>query len=332
MTIQKKSSFFSLVSLFPLLICLGVGCRKPTPVKSVPAAIPAAEPIAQEISKEAKKEPKQEKPTQPVQSVPVEDVGSYAPSKKIKTMTLDELTKARAYYVKYDKQVQLADTLERLIALSPDHEIIQPYLREFAELQFKRDIFAESEVLYQRYTQLYPGSPDVAYMMFQGLLSVYKQLRPASHDLTKVKTLLEQSKDFLKRFGETHQYSEQVQQLIRTAQVMLLEGEYLRALSSLKKDAYAHRISDLQAAMRRLTYIETKVLSQLPEAPEVLDSELKRLLGELKTEKYTALSPDDAATREVLVGVLSETFEVLAQLCEHYRSSLKYPVPSEGWF
>jgi len=331
MTKQKKSSFFSLIFLFPGLICLCAGCRKPALVKSAPAAIPPAVPMAQVPPLEGKRDKPiaQESPN----GVNTGETGDeYVPNKKIKIMTLDELTKARAYYIKYDKQAQLADTLERLIALSPDHEMTQPYVREFAELQFKREIFSEAEILYQRYAQLYPGSADVDYMMFQGLLSTYKQLRPASHDLTKVKNLLDQSQDFLKRFGGAHAYSEQVNQLIRTAQVMLLEGEYLRALSSLKKDAYAHRMGDLQAAMRRLTYVETKILPELPEAPEVLGGELKRLLDELKAEKYTAMSPDDTATREVLVGLLTETFDVLAQLCEHYKSSLTYSVPTEGWF
>lgn len=185
--------------------------------------------------------------------------------KKIKEMSFDEAQRVLTYQKQRGKDQLVIALLERLITLSADHETMELFLKELADLRFKLNSFEEAEMLYEQYAMLYPGSKEIDFIEYRVIQSLEKQLPDSRRDQTKRKALLEKADIFLKRFGETNQHAHAIQEIIQKARIILFENEAQHAAFYLQKYAYTERLSTLTAAQKRLLFIHEKLLPTLKE-------------------------------------------------------------------
>ncbi|HBL98542.1 TPA: hypothetical protein DDZ86_02770 [Candidatus Dependentiae bacterium] len=184
-------------------------------------------------------------------------------AKKIKDMTFEEGVKVLAYYKALGKDQGVVSVLERLITLAPDHETMEPLLRELADLTFKLEDFEQAGSLYQQYALLYPGSKDSDYIESRAIESTSKQMLDGQRDQSKVKLLIEQAQNFIERFGEKSTYTKTVRVLLNEGKRSLFESELNRVAFYLQKYLYTERIASIQSARNRLQGAVEKQLADL---------------------------------------------------------------------
>ncbi|KKS68604.1 MAG: hypothetical protein UV38_C0001G0145 [candidate division TM6 bacterium GW2011_GWE2_42_60] len=204
--------------------------------------------------------------------------------KKIKEMNFDEAQRVLTYQKQRGKDQLVIALLEKLIALSPDHETMELFLRELADIRFKLNAFEEAEMLYEQYAMLYPGSKDIDLIEYRVIQSLAGQLPDARRDQTRRKALLEKTAAYLERFGDNNQYVDAIKKIVQKERLILFESEAQHAAFYLQKYVYSERLSTLVAAQKRLIFVHDKLLPSLADA--------------LSKEKYTHILDTLTAIKE----------------------------------
>lgn len=239
---------------------------------------------------------------------------------------------ALAYYKHINKTEQIADTLERLIALAVDHEAMEPYIIEFADLEFDREHYPEAEVLYEKYAYLYPGGKKIHYMTYRSLLALHHQLQPAERELSLIKKLLTRAESFLAKTNIPEKYVTAATDLKKLALGLLCEGELHRAGFYIQRHSYTGKINALYAAAQHIQSVEENFLSQLELDPA--DQNYIKALAALKkinAKKFTLILPEDEKKRAAFVTALQNALQSLEVVVTAYQKTLKNKTPKLGW-
>ena len=125
-------------------------------------------------------------------------------NKKIEKLTFEEALQVYDYYKRNKKDYQLILVIERIMALSSDHAVIEPLLRQSSDLNFEWGNYEKAEESYASYAQLYPGSSDIDYIQKQQIEASFKQQSIAQRDQTKTKQTIQLAQNFLTNFPQTN--------------------------------------------------------------------------------------------------------------------------------
>ena len=237
--------------------------------------------------------------------------------KKIKEMNFDEAQRVLVYQKQRGKDLLVVALLEKLIALSPDHETMEIFLRELADLRFKLNAFEEAEMLYEQYAMLYPGSKDIDFIEYRVIQSLAGQLPDARRDQTRRKTLLEKADAYIERFGENNQFSDTLKKLVQKERLILFESEAQHAAFYLQKYVYSERLSTLVAAQKRLLFVHDKLL------PSLVDTLSKEKYAHILNTLSVIKEPDfSSKTAEQKLEILQQATDLLLLAAEELMPDL----------
>lgn len=254
------------IFIFPLTLCLLSGCtRRPDATHA--------------YKKESTSE--ERKPQRPL--------------KKIEQMNLDEAREAAAYFRDLQNEPKLAMALERVIILTSNTDELAVLMRELALLHENLENHEEAGTVYEQYTKLFPGNPDVNHMTYKMLEILRKQIQDVVHDQSKIKQLAEQSDIFLGRFGAKDPYAKRVDVLRTQSYQLWTKSELARAQFYLDRYAYTSKPSALNAAGKRLEEAE-RILANLT-YKETDEQAVEKIMDTIRVSNFESLSDDEKIRR-----------------------------------
>lgn len=226
-----------------------------------------------------------------------QDAPPQAPTKKPKDMNLEEARNAYAYYKSVDKDTQISNVIERIVILSTDQDEIEKLLREAGMIKIKQGLYEEAEVFFTNYLTLFPGSKIADGIESQLILSIHKQSKGSTRDLTKVHATIARAKAFLERFGTTNPHAVLVTTILEQSYLTLLEHEALQISFYLNKTKHVQKPEKaFISAQKRAETAHTKKLPPLnpsTEEQQILNESFQPLKDNFAqkppAEQYTAL-------------------------------------------
>ena len=226
-----------------------------------------------------------------------------AHNKKIENLTYDEALKVYAYYKKLGKKQQLGQTIQRILALSTDHDLIDTLLIELADIEFEFEHYPKAEEFYAQHAQLYPGGSRLDYVMKQTIEASFKQLLEPHRDQTKTKDTIRVATKFLSIFPAENQYSERVAYILQTCYMNLIEHELNQVVFYLNRYTLTQQQKTLDAAWQRLMFLNREIV------PYSTNPAIKKA-GELITEAQQQEQPKkDRASIEKLIDPLQKAIK-----------------------
>lgn len=256
--------------------------------------------------KQPKKEVAQVAPQQPApkkeKTVKEKTVVDQHPAsnKKIENLTHDEALKVYAYYKKLGKKIQIGQTIQRILALSTDHDLIDSLLIELADLEFEFGHYPKAEEFYAQHAQLYPGGERLDYVMKQTIESSFKQMLEPHRDQTKTKDTIRVATKFLSTFPAENQYTERINFILQTCYMNLMEHELNQVLFYLNRYNLGQQQKALEAAWQRLMYLNREIV------PHITNPKIKKAGQVIEEARNQETPKKDSASIEKLIDPLQK--------------------------
>lgn len=181
--------------------------------------------------------------------------------KKIERLTFDEALDVYYFYKKQPKKPQLASVIERIIALTTDHDFINPLLIELADLMFESGNYKKAEEYYTQHATMYPGSSHIDYVKTRQIESAYKQILDVRRDQSKTKETRKLIESYLLSLDNDNPKRKNMEKILDQCYMILLESEllyinfYLNRYRTMERQEKA-----LDAAYKRLHHINTTLI------------------------------------------------------------------------
>ncbi len=195
--------------------------------------------------------------------LPLALLTSCGGTKKIKDMNFEEAALAKENYAKTGSPELQITSLERMLAVSPDHATSESLLLELGKLYIQQEHFEKAQELYKLYGQLYPGSEYLPGARFNEIRSHFALLQSAENDQTETRTCISLITRFISEFPHETEYIDKLIPLLKTCYYLLVESELVFArlhVRRFERDGYAPA---LNASKKRLRYIEEKIIPDL---------------------------------------------------------------------
>lgn len=229
------------------------------------------------------------------------------PVKGIKDTTLDEAVLCKNYYKKIEDYDLVAKYLEHALTLAKDHMLRSKLILELGDMYMKLEDKDKAEKMYNQYKLLYPGSPQINYVLYQEIVASYEDAGESAKDATKNKNTVKLAEEYLKEFGGDEEHSERVQKMLEDSYFKLFKKEIDTAGFYLKKYSYEQNEHLLNSAKKRIK----KALSEY--APHMPNNEPLLKLKAIEVP----IEPVDA-----LVGTLTSMMTTLDDyVSQHYIPS-----------
>ncbi len=119
--------------------------------------------------------------------------------KNIKTMTVEELQKAKEYYSATNSKTNAISYLEQIITISSDQQLLKDFRLELADLYFDQGLITKANKMYTGYLGLYPGSEHRAYAHYRAILCRFYETFSADRDQTRTEETLILTQEYLNR-------------------------------------------------------------------------------------------------------------------------------------
>lgn len=119
--------------------------------------------------------------------------------KNIKTMTLEELQKAKEYYLAINNKTNAITYLEQIITISSDQQLLKDFRLELADLYFDQGTIGKANKMYTSYLALYPGSEHRAYAHYRAILCRFYETFSPDRDQTRTEETLILTQEYLNR-------------------------------------------------------------------------------------------------------------------------------------
>ena len=223
-------------------------------------------------------------------------------SGRIERLNFEDATKAYNYYKANNQVPQVVKSIERMIALSTDHEVINKLIIELADIKFKLEAFAEAEALYMRHSLIYPGSPNIDYIVSQHIESAFRQILDPARDQTKTKATIELSKKFLERFKPSNRYYQRIKSIEQECQYLLLTSELNNIDFYLQKHTVTGLPAPLKAVRQRIIHIKKNIL------PHIDNKQAHRIAQEIEAQLE---EPEDLKLAPELLTPIVEKIRLL---------------------
>lgn len=205
-------------------------------------------------------------------------------------MTIDEAREAARYFKEIGNERNEAVALERVILLTGDTQELSDLMHKLSVLHEKLGNYEEAGTVYEQYTKLFPGNPDISYMTYKMIDILSKQIVDVYRDQSKIKQLAEQAEAFLTRFGDTNKNAKKVAALKKLGYQLLTQSELARARFYLDKYYYTLKPSALRATGKRLEEAE-KVLVNL-DFDEKTAKNIEATMDAIRAEDFDKQQPD----------------------------------------
>lgn len=226
-----------------------------------------------------------------------------ANNKKIDNLTHDEALKVYAYYKKQGKKSQTAQTIERIMALSTDHELIDSLLMELADIEFELENYSKAAEHYTQHALLYPGGTNLRYVIKQNIEALFKQILEPHRDQTKTKETIQAIKKFITTFPDDTEFVPRITFILETCYMNLLEHELNQVLFYMNRYNLTQQQKTLDAAWLRLTYLNREIL------PYITNKNLKNASELIDQAQKDETLKKDSATLERLVAPLQKALK-----------------------
>lgn len=208
-------------------------------------------------------------------------------NKKIEKLTFEEAQQVYNYYQRGHKDLQLIMTLERMLSLSSDHTVVEPLLKQAADLYFEQGNYKKAEELYASYSQLYPGSEAIDYVQKQEIEASNNQRSIAQRDQTKTKKTIALAKNFLSTFPSTNKYYTRVHEIMIDCYFIIMESELNKIRFYINRYYLLEQPKALEAAWQRLADMNRDVLANIDDQSiRVLQEKIRKVLDQ-PTEQRT---------------------------------------------
>ena len=204
------------------------------------------------------------------------------PYKKIERLTLDEALKVYEYYKRNKKNLQLIMTIERIMALSADHALLEPMLREVGDLYYLQEDYKKAEEHYASYVQLYPGSAHIDYVQKRLIEASFNQKANAQRDQKKTKDTIQLARNFLADFPIKNQYRARVQEILEECYFVMMESELNRVLFYINRhNTISNQQKALEAGWQRLADLNRDILTNIQDqCIHVMQEKIRNMLNQ----------------------------------------------------
>lgn len=219
-------------------------------------------------------------------------------NKKIDRLAFDEARKVYDYYKRTGQSPQLAQTIERIITLSSDHEIIEPLLHELADLTFEAGNYTKAQEHYAQHALLYPGSSSIDYIKSQQIEAAFKQMLSPNHDQSKTKEIIQLCDSFLTSFPANNRFTKHIVNIRQDCYVNLTESELDQIAFYLQRFALTENKTALEAAWQRLIHLNQAIL------PHLIDPRIKAAHQKITEAQTAEETQRNRATIEQLITPL----------------------------
>lgn len=119
--------------------------------------------------------------------------------KNIKTMTVEELQKAKEYYIAINNKTNAILYLEQIITIASDQQLLKDFRLELADLYFEQGLISKACKVYTSYLGLYPGSEHRAYVHYRAILCRFYETFSSDRDQTRTEETLVLTQEYLNR-------------------------------------------------------------------------------------------------------------------------------------
>lgn len=129
---------------------------------------------------------------------------------------------------KYEKDSRFEEAIAQFTSIKNKH----PYSHlateselKIADIQFKREDFAEAQISYETFKELHPSHSKMAYVVFRIGQSLYKQLPDSiDRDLSLAEKCIETMNEILNRYPQA-EYAKEAQEVLQKTTEKLAEKE-----------------------------------------------------------------------------------------------------------
>lgn len=192
------------------------------------------------------------------------------PLKGIKHTNLDEAIRCINFYKAQGDQDLAAKYLEHALTLAKDHKILAQLTLDLADLYMELEKRDKAGKYYNQYKILYPGSPQIKYVLFQELMATELDSLESDKDQSKTKAALKLGQQFLADFPDDSEYAEKVKEIIQRCYQKLTKSELQAASFYINKFYYETKESALKAAHKRIEFLLKEYAYHLDGGEELL--------------------------------------------------------------
>jgi outer membrane protein assembly factor BamD (BamD/ComL family) len=229
------------------------------------------------------------------------------PIKGIKDTTLEEAMLCKNYYKKIEDYDLVSKYLEHALTLAKDHMLRSKLILELGDIYMKLEDKDKAEKMYNQYKLLYPGSPQINYVLYQEIVASYEDAGESTKDATKNKNTVKLAESYLKEFSNDEEHSERVKKMLEDSYFKLFKKEIDTADFYVKKYSYDPNERVLISAKKRIQKALKEYASHVPNNEELL--KLKTI--EIPTEP----------TEAFLESLTSMMTKLNAYIGQHYIPS-----------
>lgn len=204
-------------------------------------------------------------------------------NKKIKDMTLEEAKTAKKYYLYKKNNNMLAQSIERITAISTDHKELKDLLLELADTYFQSENWEKSQEKYKAFVTAYPGSPVAIRAYSQEIISEYKQMPDFKRDQTCTENIIKSAENFFKKYPKDEKYTPEIKKIYKTCYQNIFDHEFNIAQQYLSKDNWSNKDTHIKAAQNRLEHINKKLLAHVDEQNQNKIKDLELQLNQAQT-------------------------------------------------
>ncbi len=173
-------------------------------------------------------------------------------------MSYEELVVTKNKQVKAGNQDIAIKYLEHMMKLCNDVQMLGEHLVELADLLFDGGKFDKASLIYNEFTNLYPGNDNIEYALYRAVLCMFYCTLDAERDQTKTEETIALANTFLERKQLFTQYQDEVIKIRTQCHHKLIESEFNIC------DFYVHKSSS-KSADRRLKSLREEWLDKVPE-------------------------------------------------------------------
>jgi outer membrane assembly lipoprotein YfiO len=183
-------------------------------------------------------------------------------SKIINTMNLDELKEAYKFARAENSNKRALRCLERMAVLETDLKALKNIRLELADISFDSGELEKAESFYADFQSLYPGSQEIEYAEYKGILSSFYQTLDADFDQKKTRETIQLSQAFNQKGYK--QYSLDVAAITKECKTTLFNSEVNIInfyLDKNKLDGAQQRLANLKKEFSSLPGTQATVAS-----------------------------------------------------------------------
>lgn len=186
------------------------------------------------------------------------------PSTNLKTLSYEQLAKARAYYDELGQHDRAALCYERMLAINKDPMQLNNMRLELADRCFESGDFEKASKLYLGFLEFYPGSDKREYVEYKAILSHFYITLSNDRDQTETKNTLALTQSFLDHGSLYKEYADEVKHIQKQCYEKLTQSE-------MNICQFHVRHGNSKGAEQRLAYINKHLRRHAPTLePELL--------------------------------------------------------------